>query len=297
MTYTCKQHLLLLRSVTPTRTRRSGTHVQNATLPSLPPTPPFETQQETRSDLLPKKLPLPCNEARLDTWQQAAALQAAHARRSICRRRCRRPRSSRTAQPKRPNDTIRYDITRAYKQASSSKQHSTAYHSAVCRLPLSAMVHLSLDLGHLRFKVKPNLRVLPANPYMRRSIITLLHSLTVGCRVGCGVCCAREDAGAAMGFNALADLAATCVAAGCGRSGGSCWAAARIYACMQDGWLGDGRLARLVGRSVGLFRFCHPTSCCGVAVRLPSDGERAKRFWKKMSRHGALVARFCGCHA
>jgi hypothetical protein len=87
---------------------------------------------------------------------------------------------------------------------------------------------------------------MPANPYMRGGIITLiLHSLTVGCRVGCGVCCAREDAGDGL----------QCA----GRPGGHVRALRRDAAdqvvhaglqhiCMQVGWLGDGRLARLVGR-------------------------------------------------
>lgn len=58
-----------------------------------------------------------------------------------------------------------------------------------------------------------------------------------------------------MGFNALADLAATCVHA-CVRDAaadqvvhaGLHYMHADMHACMQVGWLGDGRLARLVGR-------------------------------------------------
>jgi hypothetical protein len=62
---------------------------------------------------------------------------------------------------------------------------------------------------------------------------------------------------------------------------------------MHAGWLAGRRALGEIGRSVRLFRFFtqHP-----VAATLVSDGGK-KRFWKKMSRHGALVARFCGCHA
>ena len=94
--------------------------------------------------------------------------------------------------------------------------------------------------------------------------------------MGCGVCCAREDAGDGL----------QCA----GRPGGHVRALRRDAAdqvvhaglqhiCMQVGWLGDGRLARLVGRSVRLFRFSvqHAVAAFLVAA---SDGE-SKAFLER----------------
>jgi hypothetical protein len=110
-----------------------------------------------------------------------------------------------------------------------------------------------------------------------------------------------------MGFNALADPAATCVhaclRAGCGgRSGGSCWAAlhARIYACMHAGWLAGRRALGEIGRSVGWFRsgqvvqFSTSIQYPVAAMLAASDGERGTFLENKKSGHGILLARFCG---
>lgn len=135
----------------------------NATLLSLPPTPPFETQQETRSDLWSIKPTLLCNEARLDTWQLCTALQAAHARRRRCR--CRRRNPARVA-PAKKAETMRYDTTRHHSciQAGSpaTAQRTSAF-SRSADFRFSAAHEQSLDLGRCRFKDRPDCVVLPAS--------------------------------------------------------------------------------------------------------------------------------------
>lgn len=161
-----------------------------------------------------------------------------------------KPRSSRTANLKAErDDRIRHH---SCIHTAAAAQHSVPF----SRLPTSASAHPSLDLGHSRFKrTCLTVRSCQQTHICAKALLLYLHrrrSLQSGVHV-----CARVRRPSSMGFNALADLAATCVhacvRAGCGgRSGGSCWAAlhARRYAlhAMQVGWLGDGRLARLVGR-------------------------------------------------
>jgi len=142
----------------------------NATLLSLPPTPLFETRQETRSDLWPIKPTLLCNEARLDTWQHCTALQAAHARRRRCR--CRRRNPARVA-PAKKAETMRYDTTRHHSCIQAgSPTHSVPVHSAV--MPTSASLRMNHHLTSGVLASKRDLTVLFASrPYMRGGIITL----------------------------------------------------------------------------------------------------------------------------
>lgn len=128
---------------------------------------------------------------------------------------------------------------------------------------------------------------------------------------GVHVCARVRRPSSSMGFNALADLAATCVhacvRAGCGgRSGGSCWAALHarryaLHACRLVGWATGAWRDWSVGsvgevRS-GSFDSLHPSNILLRRCwrRLTVRGEL---FWKsRCSRHGMLVARLCGCHA
>lgn len=145
--------------------------------------------------------------------------------------------------PKRPKrcDMIRHDITRAYSRFTNTQRTSAFSRSADFRF----LAHEpSLDLGHSRFKDKPDCVVLPADRICALALLLYLHR-----RLQSGVVSCEAPS---MGLNALASLAATCV-----------WDAAdqvvhaglhfgmRVchyaYSCMQACWLGDGRLARSVG--------------------------------------------------
>lgn len=155
--------------------------------------------------------------------------------------------------------TMRYDTTSLLHRASSSS--STAQRNiqpfADFRF-YAAMVHLSLDLGHSRFKAKPDCVLCQQTHICAEA---LLPWFSAHCRLQSGVWWVRVRT-SAMGFNALADLAATCVAAGCGRSGGSCWAA---YVCMHAGWLAGRRALGEFGQSGRLF-IQHPVAAFLVAV-------------------------------
>ena len=151
--------------------------------------------------------------------------------------------------PKRPKrcDMIRHDITRAYSRFTNTQRTSAFSRSADFRF----LAHEpSLDLGHSRFKDKPDCVVLPADRICALALLLYLHRRLQSGVVSCeappdGLQCAGKP-GRPGGH----------VRVGCGRSGGSCWAALlvceyatmHIHACRPVGWatgawrgLSDGR--------------------------------------------------------
>ena len=104
--------------------------------------------------------------------------------------------------PKRPKrcDMIRHDITRAYSRFTNTQRTSAFSRSADFRF----LAHEpSLDLGHSRFKDKPDCVVLPADRICALALLLYLHR-----RLQSGVVSCEAPS---MGLNALASLAATCV--------------------------------------------------------------------------------------
>jgi hypothetical protein len=152
-------------------------------------------------------------------------------------------------QPKRPKrcDMIQHDITRAYKQA-HQQQHSVPVHSAV--LPTS--VFLLRMNNHLTSGVVASKTDLTAL-FCQQAIYERWHYYsisTVGCRVGW--CRVRRRRRASMRWQAWQAWRPRA----CGMRqirwfmlGCICMRVCHYaYSCMQACWLGDGRLARSVGR-------------------------------------------------